>query len=52
MSRADILSYRVALETVDAALPLFKVDWVGGKIPVDDGVAPPMEIDTLLPDGR
>ena len=47
---ADVLSHGMSLEAVDAALALFEVGGVGGEVPVHEGVAPPVEIDSLLAD--
>ena len=41
---------RVAPEAVHPALALFEVDRVRGQVPVHDRVAPPVEVDALLPD--
>ena len=45
-----VLAHRVPLVAVDAALALLEVDRVGGQVPVDDGVAVGVEVETLLPD--
>jgi hypothetical protein len=36
---------------VDTTLALFEVNGIGGEVPVDDGVAPEVEVQTLLSDG-
>ena len=46
----DVLADRVTLVAIHAALTLLEVDGVGGKVPVDDRVAPPVEVDSLLAD--
>ena len=50
--RGDVPADGVALVAVDAPLALLEVDGVGGQVPVDDGVAPEMEVQSLLPDRR
>ena len=41
----------VSLVTIHAALTLLEVYWIGGKVPVDHRMAPPVEVDSLLADG-
>ena len=50
MSGCDVASHRVSAVAVDATFALFEVDWVDGGVPVQQGVAPPMEVDAFLPD--
>ena len=44
----NILADGVALEAVDPTFALFEVDGVAGKIPVDDGVAERVEVESFL----
>src|SRR6266540_4197932 len=48
---ADVSADGVSLVAVDPAFSLLEVDGVGRVVPVDDGVAPPVEVDAFLPDG-
>ena len=43
-----VLADRVPLVAIHTALALFEVDGVGGKVPMHDGVTPPVEIDAFL----
>ena len=47
----DVLADRVPLVAVHPALTLLEIDGVAGQVPMHDGMAPPVEIDPLLPDG-
>ena len=51
VSGRDVLADRVSLLTIHAALTLLEVYWIGGKVPVDHRMAPPVEVDSLLADG-
>ena len=46
----DVPSDGVTLVPVNAPLALLQVDRVVGQVPMDDGVAPEMEVQPLLPD--
>lgn len=46
----NVLADGVTGEPIDPALPLLEVNRVRRKVPVDDGVAPPVEVDPFLPD--
>jgi hypothetical protein len=52
MRGGDVPSYRVASEAIHPAFALFEVDGAAREVPVDDGVAPPVEVDALLADAR
>ena len=47
---ADVLADGVALEAMDPAFALFEVSGVGGQVPVDKGMAPPVQ--SRFPLGR
>ena len=51
VSGRDVLADRVTLVAIHATLALLEVDGVAREIPVDDRVAPPVEVDPLLSDG-
>ena len=46
----DVLTDGVSAETVHPAFALFEVDGVRREVPVHHRMAPPMEVDSLLPD--
>ena len=48
---SDVLADRVPLVTIHAALALLEIYRIGGKVPVDHRMAPPVEVDSLLADG-
>ena len=52
MCGRDVLADGVTLVAIDASLTLLEVDGVAREVPVDDGVAPPVEVDPLLTDRR
>ena len=48
---SDVLADRVPLVTIHAALALLEIYRIGGKVPMDHRMTPPMEVDSLLADG-
>ena len=48
----DVAADGVPLVPMDTALPLFEIDRIARKIPVDQSVAPGVEVEPLLTDGR
>ena len=47
----DVLPDGVAVIAVDPPFTLFEIDGVRGEVPVHDGVAIPVKVEALLPDG-
>ena len=52
MGNGDVAADGVALVSVHAALALLQVDRVAREVPVDEAVAPRMEVEPFLPDRR
>jgi len=48
----EVLADGMVLVPLHPAFPLLEVDRIRGQVPVHDGVAPEMEVETLLADGR
>ena len=48
----DVTADGVALVPMDAALALLEVHGIARKVPVDEAVAPGVEVEPFLPDGR
>ena len=52
MPVAQVAADREPCVAVDASLSLLEVDGIGRRVPVNDGVAPPVEVDAFLTHAR